>query len=118
MWNAARRLAWLVALSLGLVATPFVADARIGTLSAATAGVAVTLLAIAAVPMARARRFLRKAAAPSPAAAAAAVYRTSARGRGSVDHESDESGATREATIAFLLLSLAGALTIVAAASR
>jgi hypothetical protein len=116
MWNAARRLAWLVAVSMGLVATPFVANARIGALPAATAGVAVALFAVAAVPMVRARRFLRKAGEPSPGAAAAAVYRTSARS--SVDHESDESGATREAAIAFLLLSVAGALTIVAAASR
>jgi hypothetical protein len=116
MWNAARRLAWLVAVSLGLVATPFVADARIGALPAAAAGIAVALLAIAAIPMLRARRFLRRAGEVSPVAPPGEVYRTSARQ--SADAEPDESGATREAVIAFLLLSMAGALTIVAAASR
>jgi hypothetical protein len=115
LWNAARRLAWLVAASLGLVATPFVCDARIGTMPAATVGIAVALLAVAAWPMARARRFLRKAAEVPPAAAAADVYRTSARG---VDHEPEESEATHGAAIAFLLLALSGALTIVAAAAR
>jgi hypothetical protein len=43
------------------------------------------------------------------------VYRTSARG---VDHEPEESEATHGAAIAFLLLALSGALTIVAAAAR
>src|SRR5262249_14801813 len=115
LWNAARRLALLVVASLGLVATPFVRDARIGILPAAAAGIALALLAVAVVPMARARRFLRKTAEPPPAAAAADVYRTSAR---DLDHEAEESGATRDAAIAFLLLAVSGALTVVAAAAR
>jgi hypothetical protein len=115
LWNAARRLALLVVASLALVATPFVRDARIGALPAAAAGIALALLAIAAFPMARARRFLRKTAEPPAPTPTAEVYRTSAR---SVDHEPEESDATREAAIAFLLLAVSGAFTIVAAASR
>ncbi len=116
LWNAARRLAWLVAASLGLIATPFVLDARIGAVPAAAAGVAALLLAIAAVPIARARRLLRRAAEPAPAALATEVYRTSARA--SVDHECEESGATKLAAIAFLLLAVSCALAVVAAAAR
>jgi hypothetical protein len=115
LWNAARRLALLVVGSLGLVATPFVCDARIGALPAVAAAVALALLGIAVIPMARARRFLRKTVEPSAPAPTAEVYRTSAR---SVDHEAEESDATREAAIAFLLLAVSGAFTIVAAAAR
>jgi hypothetical protein len=116
LWNAARRLAFLVVGSLGLVAAPFVVDARVGAVPAVTATVAVALLVIALFPIVRARRFVRRAAEPAPATPAAAVYRTSARV--GVDHEADESGAAREAAIAFLLLAVSGALVVVAAAAR
>jgi hypothetical protein len=116
LWNAARRLAFLVVGSLGLVSTPFVFDARVGAVPGVTAAVAVALLFIAAIHIVRARRFVLRAAEPAPAIRAGAVYRTSARF--GVDHEADESGAAREAAIAFLLLAVSGALVVVAAAAR
>lgn len=115
MWSAARRLAWLVAGTLALVAIPFVLDARIGVLPAASGGLAITLLAVALLPLLHARQILRACAAPAKVPAAVDVYRTSAL---PTDHEPAQARATRDAALALLLLSVAGALTIVAAAAR
>ncbi len=111
MWSAARRLAMLVAGSLALVAVPFVRGARVGALAAVAGGIAVALLATALVPLLRARRILRTETGRAPGG----VYRASAR---TPDRDPLERAAVRHAATALRLVAVAGALTVVAAASR
>jgi hypothetical protein len=115
VWSAARRLAILVAGALVLASIPFVRDARIGPLPAATGGLATVLLLAALLPLARATRLLRQVNSPTKAPPAAMVYRTMTADE---DRGPAEGAATRQAAVAFLLLALAAALTIVAAAAR
>jgi len=115
VWNAARRLAILVVCALALVAVPFVRDARIGLLPAASGGLALLLLGVALLPLYRASQLLREAHRPPKAPAAAMVYRASAAEE---DRDPEERSATHQAAVALMLLALAGALTVVAAAAR
>ena len=115
VWNAARRLAVLVVCALALVAVPFVRDARIGVLPAASGGLALTLLVLALLPLTRASRLLRQARRPPKLPPAALVYRASA---GEEDRDPEERSATHQAAVALMLLAVAGALTVVAAAAR
>jgi hypothetical protein len=115
VWNAARRLAILVVCALALVAVPFVRDARIGLLPAASGGLALALLAAAVLPLVRASRLLREAQRPPKAPPAAMVYRASSTEE---DRDPEERSATHQAAVALMLLALAAALTVVAAAAR
>lgn len=116
IWSAARRLAILVAGALMLASVPFVCDAHIGALPAATGGLAIALLAGALLPLARATRLLRQSSQPAKVPPVAMVYRTVATDED--DGGPVEGAATRSAAVAFLLLALAAAFTIVAAAAR
>jgi hypothetical protein len=115
VWNAARRLAVLVVCALALVSVPFVRDARIGVLPAASGGVALVLLGLALLPLVRASRLLRAARRPPTTPPPAMVYRASSAAE---DRDPEERLATHQAAVALMLLALAGALTIVAAAAR
>ena len=115
VWNAARRLAVLVVCALVLVSVPFVRDARIGLLPAASGGLALALLGVALLPLVRASRLLREARRPPKTPPAAMVYRASATEE---DRDPEERSATHQAAMALMLLALAGALTVVAAAAR
>ena len=115
VWNAARRLAVLVGCALALVAIPFVRDARIGLLPAASGGLALALLGIALLPLVRASRLLREVRRPPKTPRTAMVYRASAADE---DRDPEERSATHQAAMALMLLALAGALTVVAAAAR
>jgi hypothetical protein len=115
VWSAARRLAWLVLGALLIVSVPFVAQARIGLLSAATGGLAVALLASSLLPLLRAGRMLRHLHAPPKVGRAHEVYRANARAE---DPDPEEREATHQSAVALLLLALSAALTIVTAASR
>lgn len=115
VWNAARRLAVLVACALALVAVPFVRDARIGLLPAFSGGLALALLAVAVLPLLRASRLLRVAHRPPKTPPAAMVYRANSAEE---DRDPAERSATHQAALALMLLALAGALTVVAAAAR
>jgi hypothetical protein len=115
VWNAARRLAVLVLGALILASVPFVRDARIGLLPAASGGLAMALLVVALLPLTRASRLLREAHRPPKPPPAALVYRASA---GEEDRDPEERSATHQAAVALMLLALAGAFTIVAAAAR
>ena len=112
VWSAARRLALLVAGSLVFVAVPFVVCRHIGMLAAISGAGAVTLLATSLVPLFLAQRALRRA---DRGIAGAEVYRTSAR---PPDRDASERAAVHGAAIALMLVSMAAALTVVAAASR
>jgi hypothetical protein len=115
VWNAARRLAVLVVCALALVSVPFVRDARISLLSAASWGLALVLLGVALLPLMRASRHLREARRPPKTPPTAMVYRTSSTEE---DRDPEERSATHQAAVALMLLALAGALTVVAAAAR
>lgn len=115
VWNAARRLAVLVVCALILVSVPFVRDARISVLPAASGGLALVLLGVALLPLVRASRLLRDVHRAPQAPPAAMVYRASA---GEEDRDPAERSATHQAAMALMLLALAGALTVVAAAAR
>jgi hypothetical protein len=116
--SAARRLAVLVVASLGFVAAPFVSDARVGAFPAAAGFLALVLLVVGLLALARARHFVRQSERPAAGARTAEVYRTPAADRVAPDHELEESGAARAAALALLVLAFSGALTIVAAAAR
>ena len=113
--TGARRLAILVAAALLIVAVPFVVDGRVRTLPAACAAMALGLLLGALTPLGQALRLLRLAEQRSPAPSASTAYRAGTR---EADTEPTESLAIRQAAVALLLLSLAGSLTVVAAAAR
>ncbi len=119
LWNAARRLGILVALTLGLVAATFAGAAHIERLAIVCAAVAAGLFALALVPLARAGFLVRKGpprtTARREAAGARDAYRTSAR---APVHPIDEASAIRAAALAFLLLAISGAVAVVAAAAR
>ena len=115
VWNAARRLAVLVVCALVLVSVPFVRDARIGLLPAASGGLALLLLGVALLPLVRASRLLREAQRPPKTPPAAMVYRASSTEE---DRDPEERLATHQAAVALMLLAMAGALTVVAAAAR
>lgn len=115
VWNAARKLAWLVLGALAIVSVPFAMDTRIGVLPAASGGIAVALLLVSLVPLRRAACLLRRLHAAPKLVPAAAVYRASAR---SIDLEPEEREATHQSAVALLLLALAAALVVVAAAAR
>jgi hypothetical protein len=115
VWNAARRLAWLVIGSMVCVAVPFVHDARIGTLPAAVGGLALALLAASVFPLLRARRMLVAAARPPGVPRASQAYRANAKAD---DMDPVERAATHHAAIALILLAVAGSLVVVAAAAR
>jgi hypothetical protein len=113
--TGARRLAILVASALALVAVPFVVDAHMRTLPAACGAMALGLLLGALTPLRQAQRLVRETEAPPPVPPAGMVYRANPR---ATDMEATENQATRQAVMALLLLSLAGTLTVVAAAAR
>ncbi len=115
VWNAARRLALIVAGAMLLVAVPFVRDARVGPLPGVAGAVAFALLALSLVPLVRARRLLRLAAQPPAPPAASRTYRASAKAE---DLDPVERAATHHAAIALVLLAFAGSLVVVAAAAR
>jgi hypothetical protein len=121
LWNAARRLAMLVAATLAIVGVRFVAGglARVGALAAAMGGLAFALFAASFVPLALAARSMRREARLPDRPAPARVYRESARTPyADAAREAAESQAIHAAAVAFLLLSMSAALTVVAAASR
>jgi len=113
IWSAAKRLAVLVAGSLALVAVAFSLDRHVRPFAGASAGLALACVAMSLVALAQARRLQRVETLPEPLAPSS-IYRTNA----SAPQEVDLTRATRSAAIAFVLLSLAGAMTIVAAAAR
>lgn len=113
--NGARRLAILVAGALLLVSVPFVIDGRVRTLPAACAAMALGLLLGALTPLGQSLRLLRLAEQLGPAPSASTAYRASTR---EADTEPTEKLAIRQAAMALLLLSMAGALTVVAAVAR
>jgi len=115
VWSAARRLAVLVSVALASVAIPFVADARIRTLPALAGGLALALFVASLAPLRRAGQMIRASERPGDLPPAGLAYRASAR---APDHDPDERAATHHAANAFLLLAVAGALVVVAAASR
>jgi hypothetical protein len=115
VWNAARRLAWLVIGSLVCVAVPFVHDSRIGPVPAAAGGLALALLAASVFPLLRARRMLVVAARPDDVPPASQAYRANPKGD---DRDPVERAATHHAAIALILLAVAGSLVVVAAAAR
>src|SRR5258708_32950075 len=96
--SAARRLAVLVIACLGLVAAPFVSDARVRAVPGTAGSIALVLLAVGLVALGRARRFVRRSEEPAGAVPPAPreVYRTSAVDRTAPDHEAEESWAARE----------------------
>lgn len=115
LWSAARRLLVLVVVASASVAVPFALDGRVRPLPAVSGALALALLAAALIPMLRARRFLRQVDTPGPPPAPAMAYRTSAR---TIEDDATANRAARAAALAFLLLCLAAALTVVAAAAR
>jgi hypothetical protein len=113
--SAARRLAILVACEVALVLLAVVRDARVGGLVAVSGGVGLALFALALFPLTYATHIVRAAERARDGPAAARVYRTSAR---EADRDPEERAAVRHAAVALMLLASAGALTVVAAASR
>jgi hypothetical protein len=112
VWSAARRLTLLVAGSLAIVLLVFARGAHVGALAAITGAVALALLGSSLVPLVRARRILHEGSPPTPGTG---VYRASAR---APDRDPQERAAVRHAALALMLVAVAGALTVVAAASR
>jgi hypothetical protein len=112
VWSAARRLTLLVAGSLAIVLAVFARGAHVGALAAIAGASALALLVGSLLPLVRARRLLHEGAQPTPDTG---VYRASAR---SPDRDPQERAAVRHAAIALMLVAIAGALTVVAAASR
>jgi hypothetical protein len=115
IWNAARRLAALVMGALAILAITGMYDERIRPLSAATAGLALTLLVVSLVPLFRASRSRRGMNSPVRQPPAARVYRENPSQE---DRERAERAATHHGAVAFLLLALAGSLAVVAVAAR
>jgi hypothetical protein len=115
VWNAARRLAALVMGALSVLAIAGVSDERIRPLSAATGGLALALLLVSLLPLARASRSLRAMNRLPEQPPVRRVYRENPSYE---DCELAEREATRQAAVAFLLLALAGGLAVVAAAAR
>jgi hypothetical protein len=114
MLSAARRLAMIVACEVVLVALALLRDPRIGGLPGISAGLGLALFVASLPPLARATHIVRAGQRPI-AATAAKVYRTSAR---NPDRDVAERAATRYSAAALMLLAVAGAVTVVAAASR
>jgi hypothetical protein len=113
--NGTRRLAILVAAALALVAVAFALDAHVRMVPGTCGGLALGLLVAALVPLRQARRLVRQSERGAPPPPAAEAYRASARVD---DDEMTANRAIHHAAIALLLLSLAGTLTVVAAAAR
>jgi hypothetical protein len=119
VWNAARRLAYLVFGALALVGVLLVRDAlsRRAVLLADVFAAAATSLALGAlVAMAHARRFFARAQGPTRPRSG--PYREGLEGLTDDPGEPQRARATRSAAAALLALAVAGALMLVAAASR
>jgi hypothetical protein len=122
VWSAARRLARLVGLLVAVVGLETVHDALIHRGSSfaeiCTASSAVVAL-VAFVVLARTRRFFADSAAHSePAAPLVVSYRDNARPPPDDGREARRGRATRDAAGALAAFVAAGALILVAAASR
>jgi hypothetical protein len=104
-----------VACEVVLVALALLRDPRIGGLPGISAGLGLALFVASLPPLARATHIVRAGQRPTEVSTAAKVYRTSAR---DPDRDLAERAATRYSAAALMLLAVAGAVTVVAAASR
>jgi len=111
----ARRLFFLTAAVLALVAAAFVVDGRARGLPVSFAAIALGLLLGAVAPMVRAQRLVRLTEQVAAVPAAREAYRASLR---AVDTAIPENMAARLGVVAFLLVSVAATLTVIAAAAR
>jgi hypothetical protein len=119
VWNAARRLAWLVAGTLAVVGSLLVRDVlsrRSVFVASIFAAAAMYLILFALVAMAKARRFLARPDTPPPPRRS--PYRDNAQSLPGDPPQSDSNHATRVAATALIALALAESLVVVAAASR
>jgi hypothetical protein len=119
VWNAARRLAYLVAGALALVGALLVRDAigyRGGLFAELSAGFAACLVLGALVAILRVRRLFAQSSPPP--AAPEDPYRQNARTLADEPQEPENARATRCAAGALVALAIAGAFVVVAAASR
>ena len=119
VWYAARRLAFLVGWALAVTGALLVRDAllRRGALFAdVLAAIAASLTVLAFVAILRARPFFARADRTPPPRSD--PYRQNAHVHDDDAVESDRARATRQAAGALFALAIAGALAVVAAASR
>jgi hypothetical protein len=115
VWNAARRLLILVLAALTGLAVTAVCDGRVRPVTATAGGLALAFVCASFVPLLRASRSLRAMQGAIEQPSAARVYRANPS---DVDCERAERDAIHHAAVAFVLLALAGSLSVVAAAAR